>query len=80
MLLQVKQDTGLGPEKLPRIGDSEFACFSFQNNLQSLAVEDGDISYPAETVHAFALIFRNDFKQADNVVTQLQGILEAAGT
>jgi len=28
----------------------------------------------------FALIFRNDFQQADNVVTQLQGILETAGT
>ena len=54
--------------------------FVFRTTLQSPEVEDRDISNPSETDWVFTLIFRNDFQQADNAVTQLQGILERAGT
>lgn len=54
--------------------------FVSRTTLQSLLVEDTDIPDPRDIVCVFALIFINDSKQADNVATQLQGILEAART
>lgn len=54
--------------------------FVWRISRRGLKAYNGDISTPAETVCIFALIFTNDSWQADNVVTQLQGILEVAGT
>lgn len=39
--------------------------FVFRTTLQSLEVDDGDISNHTDIVYVFALIFSNDFKQAE---------------
>lgn len=39
--------------------------FDLRTALQSLEVDNGDISNPTDTGYVFALIFRNDFKQAE---------------
>lgn len=62
-------------------GNNKSALFCFQNySCKASKQRMETFSNPADTVCVFALAFGNDSKQADNVVTQLQGILEVAGT
>lgn len=66
MLLQVNaRHCSMPPKRDCHLREVNLLSFVLRTALQSLEVDDGDISNPTDTGYVFALIFRNDFKQAE---------------